>query len=275
MTTSRALIDEAVAAGVEAREARWLADAALGDEPTERQAERFRALVGRRLAGEPLQYVLGSWAFRRLDLLVDRRVLIPRPETEWVVEQALGLLPDGADRPAVVVDLGTGSGAIALAIADEGWPHVRVHATDVSSDALEVARANLAGLGRRGTAVTFAEGSWWSAVPGELRGTVDLVVSNPPYVARDDAVPAAVSDWEPSGALVPGPTGLEAIEAIAADVAGWLRPGGWFVCEIGETQGGAATALLAGAGLVAVEVRPDLTGRDRMVLGQRPAASAS
>jgi release factor glutamine methyltransferase len=275
VTTGRALIDEAVAAGVDAREARWLADAALGDDPTERQAERFRALVARRLAGEPLQYVLGSWAFRRLDLLVDRRVLIPRPETEWVVEQALGLLPDGADRPAVVVDLGTGSGAIALAIADERWPHVRVHATDVSGDALAVARANLAGLGRRGTAVTFAEGSWWSAVPGELRGTVDLVVSNPPYVAPGDALPAAVADWEPPGALVPGPTGLEAIEAIAAEVAGWLRPGGWFVCEIGETQGGAATALLEGSGLVAVEVRPDLTGRDRMVLGQRPGASAS
>ena len=275
MSSRRSLTDEAVAAGVEAGEVRWLAEAALGDEPTDAQAERFRALVARRLAGEPLQYVLGSWAFRQLDLLVDRRVLIPRPETEWVVEQALGLLPAAADRPAVVVDLGTGSGAIALAIAHERWPHVRVVATDASADALAVARANLAGLGRRGTGVTFHDGSWWAAVPGDLRATVDLVVSNPPYVSPGDALPAEVADWEPAGALVPGPTGLEAIEAITAEVAGWLRPGGWFVCEIGETQGPAAARLAAAGGLVAVEVRPDLTGRDRMVIGQRPPASAS
>jgi release factor glutamine methyltransferase len=147
---------------------------------------------------------------------------------------------------------------------------VRVVATDASADALAVARANLAGLGRRGTVVELHQGSWWDGVPGDLRGTVDLVVSNPPYVAPADELPPEVADWEPREALVPGPTGLEAVEVILGGAGEWLRPGGWIVCEIGETQGPAAATLAAAAGLVDVEVRPDLTGRDRMVVGRRP-----
>lgn len=228
---------------------------------------RYRAMVERRRAGEPLQYVLGSWGFRRLDLLVDRRVLIPRPETEWVVEQALRLLP--ADEPAVVVDLGTGSGAIALSVAVER-PRARVVATDVSPDALAVARANLAGLGRSGTRVELREGDWFAALPTELRGTVDLIVSNPPYVAPSEPLPPEVADWEPRLALVPGPTGLEAIAVVVTGASEWLRPDGWLVCEIGDTQAAAVRALAVEARLVDVDVLPDLTGRDRMVVARRP-----
>jgi release factor glutamine methyltransferase len=278
--TWRALVAGAVADGLEPTEARWIGEDASGaegaawtaalDEPAlERPAARFRSCVARRRTGEPLQYVLGHWSFRRLDLLVDRRVLIPRPETEWVVEQALTLLPRPLPSGAVVVDLGTGSGAIGLAIAEERWPKVRVVATDASADALAVARANLAGIGRRGTTVELRQGSWWDALPPALRGAVDLVVSNPPYVAPADPLPAEVADWEPIDALVPGPTGLEALEVILGAAGEWLRPGGWVVCEIGETQGASASALAAAGGLVDVEVRPDLTGRDRMVLARR------
>ena len=278
MTAWWQLVAEATEAGLDPHEVRRIGEEASGadgstwaavlrEEAADLPADRFRAMAERRLAGEPLQYVLGRWGFRRLDLLVDRRVLIPRPETEWVVEQALGCLP--ADGEVVVVDLGTGSGAIGLSIADERWPRARVVLTDVSSDAIAVARANLAGLGRRGTRVELHEGSWWDAVPSDLRGEVDLVVSNPPYVAPADPLPSEVADWEPTSALVPGPTGLEAIEEVLAGAADWLRPGGWVVVEVGETQAAAVLALAAAGGLVDAETRPDLTGRDRMVLARR------
>lgn len=212
--------------------------------------------------------MLGSWGFRTLDLLVDRRVLIPRPETEWVVEVALGLVP--ADGEVVVVDLGTGSGAIGLSIAAERWPRARVVLTDASADALAVARANLAGIGRAGTRVEVHQGSWWAAVPDALRGAIDLVVSNPPYVATTDDLPEAVSAWEPASALLAGPDGLDDLAVLLGGAGGWLRPGGWIVCEIGETQGQAVLALAGAAGLVDAEIRPDLTGRDRVVLARRP-----
>jgi release factor glutamine methyltransferase len=224
---------------------------------------RFEQMIERRRAGEPLQYVLGSWGFRTLDLLVDRRVLIPRPETEWVVEQALRRLPAG--RPVTVVDLGTGSGAIALSIAAER-PNATVIATDASPDALAVARANLAGIGRAATRVSLREGSWFDALPPDLRGHVDLVVSNPPYVAPTDALAPEVADWEPMVALVPGPTGLEALATILGEARAWLRPGAWVVCEIGETQGEAVLELAGG--YAEAEVLPDLTGRDRMVVAR-------
>jgi len=277
--TWSSLIAEARGAGLDANEARWIGEevsgaegatwAAIGgDEAPDRHVDRFRDMVGRRAAGEPLQYVLGAWSFRGLDLLVDRRVLVPRPETEWVVEQAIGLLP--AEREAVVVDLGTGSGAIALSIAAERWPRVRVVATDRSVEALAVARANLAGLGRRATRVELRQGSWWEALPVELRGTIDLVVSNPPYVAAHDGLPPEVAAWEPIEALVSGPTGLEAVEVVLAGAGAWLRPEGWVVCEIGDTQADAVRALATSAGLGPVEIRTDLTGRDRMVVARRP-----
>ena len=164
-------------------------------------------MVDRRRRGEPLQYVLGIWSFRRLELVVDRRVLIPRPETETVVDVALAELRLlGVGQP-LVVDLGTGSGAIAISVALE-VPAARVWGTDRSEDALAVARANLSGMGGRvAPRVRLAAGDWFEALPDELRGRVDLVVANPPYVGDDEVLPAEVADWEPAGALFAGPTG--------------------------------------------------------------------
>ncbi len=237
------------------------------------------AMIARRIAGEPLQYVLGSWQFRRLDLMIDRRVLIPRPETEWVTEIALDLarsvIRDGvaADSgPVTVVDLGTGSGAIGLSLAVElpvGSTHVWL--VDVSADALDVARANLSGIGRAGAGVSIAEGSWFAALPSELAGAIDLVVANPPYIAvGDPGVADDVHQWEPHRALYSGNDGLDDIRIIVEQATRWLRPGGWMVIEIGSDQGAAVLALLERTGLAEGEIRPDLTGRDRIAIGRRP-----
>jgi len=227
-------------------------------------------MVARRLRGEPLQYVLGRWGFRTLDLMVDRRVLIPRPETEGVVDHALtelDRLPPAQAR--VVVDLGTGSGAIALAIAAER-ADVTVWAADRSSDALAVARANLAGLGGRAAPrVRLVEGDWYEALPAELTGTVDVIVANPPYVGSSDALPPVVADWEPVEALVPGPTGLEALRVIVAGAGRWLLSPGALVVEIGETQAGVALELAQAAGLVSAVVHPDLGGRPRTLVARK------
>ena len=278
-------------------EARWVVEEA-GGEPwpalmvsdtraSEKARSRLQAMLDRRLAGEPLQYVLGHWAFRRLDLMVDRRVLIPRPETEQVVEVALAeldrLTPRGPEaaasarpesmppRPApTVVDLGTGSGAIALSIVAER-ARVRVWATDASDDALAVAGANLAGLaGFAATRVRLCGGSWWSALPGELEGKVDLVVSNPPYVATSEmpGLDGEVLDWEPQLALEAGPTGVEAVEEILSSAPSWLRPGGVAVLEIAPHQSARAKRAARLAGFAHAEVHPDLAGRDRVLVAR-------
>jgi release factor glutamine methyltransferase len=269
------------AAGIDGPEVelRWMVEQATGRSPaeqvavsdapvTEREVRAFGQMLVRRLGGEPLQYVLGRWGFRTLDLFVDGRVLIPRPETEVVAGHAVDAAA-ALDRPAVAVDLGTGSGAIALSLAGECWPHVEVWATDASADALAVARANLAGLGRRASAVRLAEGDWYGALPTDLHGRVDVVVSNPPYVAATDPLPAEVAEWEPADALVSGPTGLEAIEVVVGQAPTWLAEGGTLVVEIGETQGPAAIALALQAGLREVEVHPDLAGRPRALVAHR------
>jgi release factor glutamine methyltransferase len=240
----------------------------LGDTTTALVHARWSRLVERRAAGEPLQYVLGRWGFRSLDLLVDRRVLIPRAETEQVVGVALEALDAMGADGRTVVDLGTGCGAIALSIACER-PGVNVWATDRSTAALDVARANLAGVGRAAARVRVVEGDWFDALPHELAGATDLVVANPPYVATGDALPDEVVRWEPSEALFAGSTGLDAIEVIVRDSPRWLRPGGALVLEIGESQGQAASALAITAGFMGVEVRPDLAGRPRALLARR------
>ncbi|QGG94589.1 peptide chain release factor N(5)-glutamine methyltransferase [Actinomarinicola tropica] len=243
----------------------------LDDPATERGVGFFDLMVARREAGEPLQYVLGAWGFRELDLFVDRRVLIPRPETEEVVEQALRELDlvvaaRPGERPQVV-DLGTGSGAIALSIAVER-DTVDVWAVERSADAAAVARANLAGIGRAATRVRIVEGSWFEPLPPELHGRCSLVVSNPPYVAPADPLPPEVADWEPREALVPGPTGFEAIDEIVHAAVGWLVPGGALVVELAPGQGEDAVAAAWDAGFVHAETRPDLTGRTRMLVGR-------
>ncbi len=219
----------------------------------------FEELLERRVAREPLAYVLGEWGFRRLTLKVDRRVLVPRPETEVVVERCLDLLRD-LGSPAVL-DVGVGSGAIALAIADE-HPGARVTGIDTSADALAVARANAERLGldvrleeRDGAELGDAE---W-----------DLIVANPPYVDPDEiaALEAEVRDWEPRGALVgPGTT-----ERVSEAALLGLKPGGRLVLEVGDGQADGTAQQLASLGYQAVATGPDLAGRLRVVEGRRPA----
>jgi len=261
-------------------EARWLCEHASGldgsefieelDEiPTTAMMASLDAMLLRRLAGEPLQYVMARWAFRHLDLFVDRRVFIPRPETELIVDLVLNDLRD-IDRPARVVDLGTGSGAIGLAIAAESHPReVEVWLTDMSNDALDVARANVATLGRLGSRVTIAHGSWWSALPSELAGSIDVAVCNPPYIAVDDPeVAKDVVDWEPHSALFSDDNGLADIRAVLEGAQHWLRAGGSLLFEIGYRQATAVTEGMAAAGFVEVVTHRDLVGRDRFVAGK-------
>jgi release factor glutamine methyltransferase len=230
----------------------------------------FEQMIARRAAGEPLQYVVGRWGFRGLDLFVDHRVLIPRPETEQVVEAALGELARLPGTRPVIVDLGTGSGAIALSMAAEG-KRGEVWATDESADALAVARANLAGLGGRAAArVRLVEGSWWSALPDELRGEVALAVSNPPYVSSAEmaSLPAEVAAWEPRSALEAGPTGLEDLGAIVAEAPDWLAPAGVLVVELAPHQASAVERMATKAGFADVDLRPDLAGRERVLVAR-------
>jgi release factor glutamine methyltransferase len=242
------------------------------DEPATRLGvARLDGLVERRRRGEPLQYVLGEWSFRTIDLYVDRRVLIPRPETEVVVGAALAELdrlgPAPTGRSCRALDLGTGSGAIALALVSERRD-VEVVATDRSPDALAVARANLAGAGRPAARVTLYEGDWFDAVPAEWRGRVDLVVSNPPYVGAGEDLPAEVADWEPTGALVAGPTGTECLDHLVAEAPSWLARPGALVVELAPTQAATVVSRASAAGFDEVEVGVDLAGRDRYVVAR-------
>lgn len=244
---------------------------ALGEPATQRMVHQLDSMVGRVRGGEPVQYVLGHWAFRHLDLMVDHRVLIPRPETEQLVELALRRARDhGA--PIRGADLGTGSGAIGLSLAAElPLDGTTVWLTDASADALEVARANLIGLGPRAANVRFGEGSWFAALPDELRGCFDVVVANPPYIAEGDTeLDASVRDWEPSTALFAGADGLDAVRAIVGDARAWLTPGGSLLLEIGHRQGADVARLLRAAGFCDVTIEPDLAGRERFAVASAP-----
>lgn len=256
--------------------ARWLCEEAsgvaelasvIGAPATAPMVAHLDEMIGRHLAGEPLAYVLGHWSFRHIEVAVDRRVLIPRPETEVVAGVAIELARS-LPRPVTIADLGTGSGAIGLAIADElGAEDVAVWLTDASEAAIELASANLAGLGRRARNVRIAVGQWFDALP---TGTaLDLAVANPPYIADGSPmVDDAVRTWEPERALFSGPDGLDDIRRVVADAPRWVRPRGWLVLEIGADQGGAVESLLRTGGYEHVEIRPDLAGRDRVALGQ-------
>jgi release factor glutamine methyltransferase len=231
--------------------------AAGGADPLEAGAGRvFAELVRRRLRREPVAYITGRRGFRRIELAVDRRVLIPRPESELLVELALEL------RPETVLDVGTGSGAIALAVADE-LPAARVLATDIYPETLEVAAANAQRLGLTDR-VQFATGS----LPRE--GEFDLVLANLPYVsARDWAVLAPeLRDFEPRGALTPGPTGLEAIEALLGELSVSAVRAGAVGLEVGEGQWRTVAELVRRAGFEPDDVRHDLAGIERVVVGR-------
>jgi len=247
----------------------------LEDELPSDVVAEARRLAARCGAGEPVQYVIGHWAFRSLELGLDPRVLIPRPETEVVAGAALEVVCglDSTSRRPVVADLGTGSGAIALSLLLESpWP-LEVWATDISSDALAVAERNLQALGNRatpGATLQLSAGSWYTALPVRLRGQLDLVVANPPYVARQEweTLDARVREHEPYTAHVPGERGTEAIEAIVAGAPQWLVGGGALVVEIGADQGAVAAAAASSAGMAEVAVRPDLAGRNRVLVAR-------
>ena len=239
--------------------ARALLYAELDRELNDEQIGAFDANVSRREQREPLAYVLGEWGFRRLTLKTDRRALIPRPETEIVVERALDHIRD-VEEPNVL-DVGTGTGAIALAIADES-PAARVTAVDVSPDALALARENLELTGVNGR-VRLVEHDLTSGL-GD--GNFDLVVSNPPYVEPEEllTLQPEVRDWEPHVALVAS----GATEAVARAATQALRPGGWLVLETAACSGERVKSLLDELGYDRVTITPDLAGRDRVVEGK-------
>jgi release factor glutamine methyltransferase len=225
----------------------------------------FRSRLQRRARHEPLQYIAGYADFRELRLRVDRRVLIPRPETEVLVGEVLGWAK--ARPAATALDVGTGTGAIALSLATEG-DFSRVVAVDVSPEALEVAGENLREAAP-GAPVELRQGSLFDAVPGER---FDVVVSNPPYVGLDEraSLDAEVREWEPEVALFSGPGGLDLLAELIGRAPGHLLPGGLLALEIGAAQAAAVLELIRGTGQLAEpRVRRDLAGRDRIVLAER------
>ena len=218
---------------------------------------------------------MGRWAFRRLDLFVDSRVLIPRPETELLVEHvmryALQKIRDFG-RGVAIADLGTGSGAVGLSVLHElPFESAEVWMTDVSEDALHVARANAAGVGRNAVGARFGHGSWYKALPEDLRGSLDVIVSNPPYIATGDPlVGESVLNWEPHNALFAGVDGLNDLRAVVSGAVNWLVPGGLLAVEMGFTQANVVSQLFESAGFNNVSVHKDLAGLDRFVTGTLP-----
>lgn len=248
-------------AGRDPHDRAWLA--AHGDEPLSADAAaRLEEWVARRRAGEPMAYLRGEQEFFGLSLQVDARVLVPRPDTETLVEWALSL---SAELPpaARVADLGTGSGAIALALRSR-QPDWRITATDASTAALAVARANAE---RLGLPLRFAHGAWLAALPGER---FELLVSNPPYIAEADPHLPALAH-EPGSALTAGIDGLDDIRTLVAQAPGALVPGGWLLLEHGHDQAPAVRALLDQAGFERVASRNDIAGIARCSGGRWPA----
>ena len=264
LAQARAAIDvvdaEHLLLHVLARPRSWLfahADDAVADA----EAAAFRALVERRAQGEPVAYLTGTQGFWSLELAVTPATLIPRPETERLVELALERLPAGV--AVRVADLGTGSGAIALAIARER-PQAQVIATDASAAALDVARANAER--NRVRNVQFRQGDWLAPLAGER---FDLIASNPPYIADGDPhLSAGDLRFEPPTALSSGADGLDAIRVIVRAARARLQPGGWLLLEHGWDQGDAVRALLQGGGYGDVATEQDLEARDRISLGR-------
>jgi len=242
---------------------------------SERSAQHLHSMLTRYAKGEPLQYVMGRWAFRRLDLLVDSRVLIPRPETELLVEHvtryALQKIRD-VGRGVTIADLGTGSGAVGLSLLHElPFESTEVWMTDVSEDALHVARANAAGVGRNAVGARFGHGSWYEALPTELHGSFDAIVSNPPYIATGDPlVGESVLKWEPHSALFAGKDGLNDLRRVVSGATDWLVPGGLLAVEMGFTQANVVSELFESAGFTKISLHKDLAGLDRFVTGISP-----
>ncbi|NCV75451.1 peptide chain release factor N(5)-glutamine methyltransferase [bacterium] len=267
-----------------AQEARWLCEHASGMDASEFSAEQDQlvtvacaksldSMVRNRLSGVPLQYVMKRWAFRHLDVMVDERVLIPRPETEQVVQTALDIARKiGSNVALRVVDLGTGSGVIGLSMAFElGADAAHVWLTDASVDALDVARANMVGIGRAAANVRVAHGSWWNALPQDIAGQIDIAICNPPYIAHADGeVAPDVHMYEPHAALYAHDNGLADLRTVIEGAATWLKKSGWLVLEIGYQQGTDVLAMMTASGLIDAEIKKDLSGRDRIAVGRLP-----
>lgn len=300
-TTLRELVQSVSASAGTEVEARWIVARAAGlrdtdllahlDDPVNAEVESATLDMVRRLhSGEPLQYVLGSWAFRSIDVQIDSRALVPRPETEHVTGVALEELEriaaaPGSSRPArplLAADLGTGSGVIALSLAVEGPSRLEVWATDSSPVALDLFMENLsavsaafavlahsAGLADR---VHAAPGHWFGALPDTLAGKLHLVVANPPYVSEAEwrELEPVVRDHEPRDALVAGKSGLEALAELVAVAPRWLAPGGALVLELAPHQATEVTGLASDAGFRPVFVRSDLADKPRTLVARWP-----
>jgi release factor glutamine methyltransferase len=267
-------VAELVAAGIERREARWLVEEFVpGADPDAGPA--LRRAAARRLNGEPLQYIIGHWPFRTLDLDVDDRVLIPRPETEELVDVALRELARSGAVAPVIVDLGTGSGAIGLSLlaelAERGVAGSLV-AVDESPGALDVARRNAAK--HRLYAASFVRSSWFSALDVSLRGRVDLVVANPPYVGEAEFESLdPILRYEPYDALVAGDArgvaGFSDLETIISEALTWLSANGVLVCEHANTHRDAASELAQSVGFREVDDLVDMAGLSRILVARR------
>jgi len=255
------LADHEIRRLLEAASGRHWTELLLGVELTTGEVEAFRALVEERRGGEPLQYIEGVVPFGPIEVAVDHRVLIPRPETEQLFELACSAV----DAPQVIVDLCTGSGNLALALKHT-CRTVAVYATDLSGDAVDLARRNAV---ENGLDVTFLQGDLFDPLPAHLMGHVDLIIANPPYVAESEVsdLPAEVRDHEPLMALVAGPVGDEVLRRIAAAAPAWLKPGGIVACEISEFHAAEVAGHFAGLGGT---IRNDLSGKERFVIGVAP-----
>lgn len=233
----------------------------LGMELEDVEVDRFNGFVERRRSGEPLQYIEGTVSFGPIEVSVDPRVLVPRPETEQLFEIAC----NAVEAPKVIVDLCTGSGNLAIALK-AAFPSATVYAVDLSEDAVDVARANVRSAGLD---VTVYHGDLFEPLPDNLAGRVDLVVSNPPYIAEHELndLPADVRDHEPVAALVAGPVGDEVLARIAEGASKWLTPGGIVACEISEFHGSVVAGHFSD---LRGEIRTDLSGKERFVIGVAP-----
>lgn len=232
----------------------------------ERELELIRPLIRRRAQREPLQHIIGSVEFAGVTLKVDRRALIPRPETEYLVE----LLGEafGAQSPAKMIDLGTGTGALALALAAK-WPDAEVWATDISEEALALAEENRTALGLS-ERVKLLQSDWFAALPPGER--FDLIVANPPYLTAAEVAETQpeVQDHEPAIALSTAEDGMDALGALVNGARAWLAPGGLIAMETGIAQHPRLVEMFTGAGFGDIESRQDLTERDRFVFARNP-----
>ena len=262
--------------GFSEMEARWLVEevagcelvgASLDELVTNRKMALYDNLLARRLSGEPLQYVLGHWQFRNLDLMIDQRVLIPRQETETVVDCVLTEV-DRHSGEILVADLGTGSGAIGLSVASER-SSTRVWCTDLSEDVLSVTRANLAGLGQPAKRVALSHGSWFKALPESLQGKLHVVASNAPYVPITEVLPDEVKDWEPSLALFGGVEGTDHLEKLIQESVSWLMPRGSLVLEMSPKQTEKMAKLALSSGFKEVLVLSDLADKPRSLVARK------